>query len=68
MECEKQKVLIVDDTPENINIISNALSAYKRIAATDGIKALELAIKHKPDLILLDNMMPRIDGYEVCNR
>ena len=68
MDFEKQKVLIVDDTPENINIISNALSAHKRLAATSGIKALELAVKQKPDLILLDIMMPGMDGYEVCKR
>ena len=61
-----QKVLIVDDTPENISIISNALSDKKKIAATNGIKAIELAVQHKPDLILLDIVMPGMDGFEVC--
>lgn len=62
----EQKVLIVDDTPENISIISNALSDKKRIAATNGEKAIELALQHKPDLILLDIVMPGMDGFEVC--
>ena len=68
MDDNKQKVLIVDDSTDNIKIISSALSAHKRIAATNGFKALELASKQKPDLILLDIMMPEIDGFEVCKR
>ena len=68
MDDNKQKVLIVDDSTDNIKIISSALSAHKRIAATNGFKALELAVKQKPDLILLDIMMPEIDGFEVCKR
>lgn len=63
---KEQKVLIVDDTPENISIISNALSDKKKIAATNGVKAIELAVQHKPDLILLDIVMPGMDGFEVC--
>ena len=63
---KEQKVLIVDDTPENISIISNALSDKKKIAATNGIKAIELAVQHQPDLILLDIVMPGMDGFEVC--
>ncbi|MCU4174376.1 response regulator [Carboxylicivirga sp. N1Y90] len=66
MTIAKQKVLIVDDTPENISLISNALSDRKRIAATNGSKAIELALQHKPDLILLDIIMPEMDGFEVC--
>lgn len=64
--CKEQKVLIVDDTPENISIISSALSNNKRIAATNGHKAIELAQQQKPDLILLDIVMPGMDGFEVC--
>lgn len=63
---KEQKVLIVDDTPENISIISNALSDKKKIAATNGVKAIELAVQHQPDLILLDIVMPGMDGFEVC--
>jgi sigma-B regulation protein RsbU (phosphoserine phosphatase) len=63
-------ILIVDDTPLNIGVISGALKdSYKTKVATNGEKALALAsAEEKPDLILLDIMMPGIDGYEVCCR
>ena len=63
------KILIVDDAPENIDILSEALSKYKRLIATNGEKALKLALgENKPDLILLDIEMPGMDGYEVCRK
>jgi len=67
---ERQRVLIVDDTPENIMMLREALKEDVSIsAATNGEKALALALKEpQPDLILLDVMMPEIDGYEVCER
>ena len=63
-------ILIVDDTPTNIGVISGALrDSYKTKIATNGPKALSLACaEEKPDLILLDIMMPEMDGYEVCMR
>ena len=63
-------ILIVDDTPLNIGVISGALKdSYKTKVATTGEKALALAsAEEKPDLILLDIMMPGMDGYEVCSR
>ena len=63
-------ILIVDDTPTNIGVISGALKdSYKTKIATNGQKALALAgAEEKPDLILLDIMMPEMDGYEVCTR
>jgi phosphoserine phosphatase RsbU/P len=63
-------ILIVDDTPINIGVISGALKdSYKTKVATNGEKALALAsAEEKPDLILLDVMMPGMDGYEVCSR
>jgi phosphoserine phosphatase RsbU/P len=63
-------ILIVDDTPVNIGVISGALKdSYKTKVATNGEKALALAsAEEKPDLILLDIMMPGMDGYEVCSR
>ncbi len=67
---EKRKILIVDDTPENIDVLMGVLkSDYKMIAALNGEKALKMAEgKNPPDLILLDIMMPGMDGFEVCSR
>lgn len=64
----RQKVLIVDDAPENIRILMETLKdEYAIIAATSGEKALRLAAGDPgPDIILLDIMMPEMDGYEVC--
>ncbi len=66
----KFSILVVDDTPENIDIMKNTLvSEYQVQAATSGRQALKLAASAKqPDLILLDIMMPEMDGYEVCLR
>ena len=63
-------ILIVDDTPTNIGVIAGALKdSYRTKIATNGEKALALAnAEEKPDLILLDIMMPGLDGYEVCRR
>jgi phosphoserine phosphatase RsbU/P len=71
MTASAQKlILIVDDTPLNVGVISGALKdSYKTKVATNGEKALALAsADQKPDLILLDIMMPGMDGYEVCSR
>jgi phosphoserine phosphatase RsbU/P len=67
---EKQTVLLVDDTPANIQVANSILKdTYKIRIATNGAKALELAnVTPSPDLILLDVMMPEMDGYEVCIR
>jgi serine phosphatase RsbU (regulator of sigma subunit) len=63
-------ILIVDDTPTNLGVISGALAdTYRTKVATSGQKALAIACaKDKPDLILLDVMMPEMDGYDVCTR
>lgn len=65
-----KSILIVDDTPINIGVISGALKdTYKTKVATSGERALVIANgDDKPDLILLDVMMPEMDGYEVCRR
>jgi adenylate cyclase len=70
MTYGRKTVLIVDDTPTNIGIISGALKDHFRTrVATNGEKALILTTADdKPDLILLDIMMPGMDGYEVCRR
>ncbi len=62
-------VLVVDDTPENLDLVRAVLAQDYRIrVARDGVTALRLAVHHLPDLILLDVMMPEMDGYEVCRR
>jgi len=65
---QKKTVLLVDDAPANIQIVNSILKdIYKIRIATNGAKALELAkVAPPPDLILLDVMMPEMDGYEVC--
>lgn len=66
---DKATILVVDDTPENIDILVGILSSdYKIRVAIDGPKALALAQKSTPDIILLDVMMPGMNGYEVCQR
>ena len=66
MSDTKGLILIVDDTKENIDILVGILPEYHLLIATNGAKALELAKNQKPDLILLDIMMPEMDGFEVC--
>lgn len=65
---EKQLILIVDDTPDNIHLLAGILrEEYEIKAAINGKKALQIASTDpKPDIILLDIMMPDLDGYEVC--
>ena len=67
--CGCAKILLVDDAPENIDTLGALLSEYKRTVALSGQRTIELAHKEpKPDLILLDVVMPDMDGYEVCKR
>ena len=70
MSTGKKLVLIVDDTPTNITVISGVLKDLCRTKiATNGEKALAIASgPEKPDMVLLDVMMPGMDGYEVCRR
>jgi len=64
----KFTVLAVDDEPNNLTTLGRILSSagYRVLVAPNGEAALRLAISQKPDLILLDVMMPGLDGYEVC--
>ena len=68
--ADQAKVLIVDDAPENIDVLGGVLKPYyKRSVALNGERALKIAgADDPPDLILLDIMMPEMDGYEVCRR
>lgn len=69
MQNKKPVILAVDDTPANLAIISDLLQdSYKVKVATNGERALEIATANPPDLILLDIMMPVMDGYETCRR
>jgi PAS domain S-box-containing protein len=63
-------ILVVDDNPENVHILVNNLqSQYEVICTTNGKEALEIAFSDdRPDIILLDIMMPEMDGFEVCSR
>ena len=62
------RILIVDDTPTNVDILAKRLSAhgYEILTAGDGEEGLAVAREQQPDLILLDIMMPKMDGIEVC--
>jgi DNA-binding response OmpR family regulator len=64
------KLLIVDDLPENIKVLGNSLQRdeYLISFATSGEQAIDMAAKNDLDLILLDIMMPGMDGFEVCKR
>ena len=65
-----EKILLVDDNPTNLQVLLQTLNGrgYKLLIAKDGENALRIAHKARPALILLDIMMPGIDGYEVCRR
>ncbi len=67
---EKNTLLVVDDDPTNIQILSTYLEQlnYKILTAKDGEEALAKVKQTKPDLILLDVMMPNLDGFETCTR
>lgn len=65
---DQKTVLIVDDTPENLTIMSEILKPFYMVkAAPKGIVALKIAMT-KPDLILLDILMPEMDGFQVCEK
>jgi DNA-binding NarL/FixJ family response regulator len=67
---EGDVALIVDDVPENLSLLSDALSeaGYTVLVATDGLSALDRLSRIVPDIILLDAVMPGIDGFETCRR
>jgi DNA-binding response OmpR family regulator len=64
------RILVVDDIPENVRLLEAVLAprGYDVVSATEGATALELAESAKPDLVLLDVMMPPPDGYAVCRQ
>ena len=70
LELKRNKILLVDDAPENLRILSECLrDKYTIMFAKNGPDALRLALRQPPpDLILLDVIMPGMDGYEVCRK
>lgn len=69
-ESDETTVLLVDDNPQNLKVLYETLKdkGYRLLIANDGEKALDLAHRHQPEVILLDIMMPELDGYQVCQR
>src|SRR5438067_7606506 len=63
-------ILIVDDNPQNIELLQAFLESLpvRIVTAVDGVDALEKVQQHNPDLILLDIMMPRMSGFQVCRK
>ncbi|MDD5295705.1 MAG: response regulator [Rhodocyclaceae bacterium] len=69
MNGNRETILVVDDVPDNIDVLVGILREdYRVIFATNGPDALATAQRQKPDLILLDVMMPGMSGFEVCTR
>ena len=66
----KAKILVVDDIPENVRLMEAVLTprGYDVVSATNGTEALALVESEQPDLVLLDVVMPELDGYAVCTR
>ncbi len=66
----KEKILIVEDNPLNMRLIEMTLRPkdYRLLGATDGEKALDMAIREKPDLIIMDISLPKVSGLEVTKR
>jgi DNA-binding response OmpR family regulator len=64
------RILAVDDEPHILKLVSFSLAkaGFDVLEATDGLSAIEIARAEKPDLILMDVMMPALDGYEACRR
>jgi len=65
-----KKILIADDNPDNVELLRKRLNSqgYETVAAFDGEEALQVVTRENPDLLILDIMMPKLDGYEVLRR
>lgn len=70
VERDKKTILVVDDEPNIVDLLVFNLEkeGYDTIVANDGITAVDMALKEKPDLILLDVMIPKLDGISVCKK
>jgi two-component system cell cycle response regulator len=69
-DTRKPAILIVDDAPDNLGTLRTVMlrQGYQTFVATSGVRALEIALRVKPDLVLLDVVMPGMDGLEACRR
>jgi len=67
-ETRRARILIVDDAPENVALLAGVLADHPLSVALDGEQALSVARAVRPDLVLLDVMMPGLDGFETCRR
>ena len=67
---DNKKILVVDDEPDVVELIERTLrnEGFEVVSAYDGIGAVDLADSERPDLVLLDIMMPMMSGYEVCQQ
>ena len=69
-EQERQAVLVIDDTPDTVKVLKRQLEywGYRALTAASGEEGLEVAERERPDVILLDILMPKMKGREVCAR
>ena len=70
MEDKKHKILVVDDEPDMVEMLTMMLenASYDVVAAYDGKEGVEKAREESPDVIILDLMMPEMDGFEACKK
>jgi len=70
LKASPEKILLVDDVPANLSVLISALEpeGYEILTAHNGLAALKVAAKALPDLILLDILMPELDGLATCRR
>ncbi len=70
IDPSKSTILVVDDNPQNLELLQAYLEdlGCEVISAVDGVEAMQAVVDHSPDLILLDIMMPKMSGFEVCRR
>ena len=70
MAAEEKRILIADDDPVILRLIqvNLELEGYQVLTANNGVEAVEAATKELPNLVILDIMMPRLDGYQACEQ
>ena len=70
IDPSKSTIMVVDDNPQNLELLQAYLEdlGSKVVSAVDGVEAMQAVARHNPDLILLDIMMPKMSGFEVCRR